>query len=303
MNPWPVEADVPEVHLPRPGHADLAGVVEVRLQRRPQRARARQRARDRGARRRRRARQGVPARGRRRGRLPRHADRLGAARPSATTWRSPTSPTSTSRRSAASTPRRRARWSRRSTCCASATSRSAAIFELRAFGLAPGPRLARLLGGAAGRPHRHGAALDPGAQGRRARRRLRPRGPPGLRGPRRDLLRRRARLLPRDEPLGRPRGRHDDRRAAGRALRDEAAADADQAAALRRHRDARARPGAARADRLRAWCPPRAWWGRRCSRSCSPAPTGEKFGGDHIDDVLAALAAYEERIGWKRRRP
>jgi chorismate synthase len=26
MNPWPVEADVEEVHLPRPGHADLAGV-------------------------------------------------------------------------------------------------------------------------------------------------------------------------------------------------------------------------------------------------------------------------------------
>ena len=29
----------------------------------------------------------------------------------------------------------------------------------------------------------------------------------------------------------------------------------------------------------------------------------EKFGGDHIDDVHAALAAYKERIGWKRRRP
>ena len=29
----------------------------------------------------------------------------------------------------------------------------------------------------------------------------------------------------------------------------------------------------------------------------------EKFGGDHVEDVLAALAAYEERIGWKRRRP
>jgi chorismate synthase len=28
----------------------------------------------------------------------------------------------------------------------------------------------------------------------------------------------------------------------------------------------------------------------------------EKFGGDHVDDVRAALAAYEERIGWKRRR-
>ena len=29
----------------------------------------------------------------------------------------------------------------------------------------------------------------------------------------------------------------------------------------------------------------------------------EKFGGDHIDDAKAALAAYEARIGWKRRRP
>jgi chorismate synthase len=26
MNPWPVDADIAEVHLPRPGHADLAGV-------------------------------------------------------------------------------------------------------------------------------------------------------------------------------------------------------------------------------------------------------------------------------------
>ncbi|MDX6616617.1 MAG: chorismate synthase, partial [Solirubrobacterales bacterium] len=26
----------------------------------------------------------------------------------------------------------------------------------------------------------------------------------------------------------------------------------------------------------------------------------EKFGGDHIDDVHAALAAYKERIGWRR---
>ena len=29
----------------------------------------------------------------------------------------------------------------------------------------------------------------------------------------------------------------------------------------------------------------------------------EKFGGDHVDDARAALAAYEQRIGWKRRRP
>jgi chorismate synthase len=26
----------------------------------------------------------------------------------------------------------------------------------------------------------------------------------------------------------------------------------------------------------------------------------EKFGGDHIDDARAALAAYRERIGWRR---
>jgi chorismate synthase len=31
MNPWPVEADIPEVHLPRPGHADLVGVQKFRF--------------------------------------------------------------------------------------------------------------------------------------------------------------------------------------------------------------------------------------------------------------------------------
>jgi chorismate synthase len=31
MNPWPVDADVPEVHLPRPGHADLVGTQKFGL--------------------------------------------------------------------------------------------------------------------------------------------------------------------------------------------------------------------------------------------------------------------------------
>src|SRR3954469_3109416 len=31
MNPWPVEAEVAEVHLPRPGHADLAGAQKYGL--------------------------------------------------------------------------------------------------------------------------------------------------------------------------------------------------------------------------------------------------------------------------------
>ena len=188
MNPWPVEADVPEVHLPRPGHADLAGRAEVRLHRRAQRARARQRPRDRGARGRRRAGQGVPARARRRGRLARHPDRLGAARRSATASRSPTSPASTSRRCAAWTPRRRRRWSRRSTCCASATSRSAASSSCARSGSCPGS-----------------ARTSPGSSGwtaGSARRMLSIQavkgvglgdgfdlaGRPGLGGPRRDLL-------------------------------------------------------------------------------------------------------------------
>src|SRR5579884_859560 len=31
MNPWPVEAELAEVHLPRPGHADLVGTQKYRL--------------------------------------------------------------------------------------------------------------------------------------------------------------------------------------------------------------------------------------------------------------------------------
>ena len=78
MNPWPVEAAVPEVHLPRPGHADLAGVQKygfTDVRNVLERASARETAARVGGRR---ARQGVPARGRRRGRLARHPDRLRA---------------------------------------------------------------------------------------------------------------------------------------------------------------------------------------------------------------------------------
>src|SRR5581483_2376018 len=30
MNPWPVEEEIAEVHLPRPGHADLVGVQKYK---------------------------------------------------------------------------------------------------------------------------------------------------------------------------------------------------------------------------------------------------------------------------------
>ena len=54
------------------------------------------------------------------------------------------------------------------------------VFEVVAFGARARPRLARLLGGAPRRPPRRRAVLDPGDQGRRVRRRLRPAaGSPG----------------------------------------------------------------------------------------------------------------------------
>ena len=49
MNPWPVDAQVDEVHLPRPGPRRPGRRPEVRLHRRAQRARARERPRDRRA--------------------------------------------------------------------------------------------------------------------------------------------------------------------------------------------------------------------------------------------------------------
>ena len=250
MNPWPVEADVPEVHLPRPGHADLAGVwkfgfTDVRNV--LERASARETAARVAA--------GALAKAFLRAvgvEIVSHVTQIASVRAperdDLTLADFADVDASPVRCLDAETTQGDGRGDQRAAEAQRVARRDLRAARVRARAR---PRLARLVGGAAGRPHRHGAALDPGVQGRRARRRLRPRRPPGLRGPRRDLLRRRPRLLPRDQPLGRARGRHDDRRAAGRALRDEAAADADQAAALGRHRDARAGPGAARADRLR----------------------------------------------------
>ena len=62
MNPWPVEAEIAEVHLPRPGHADLVGTQKYGLTRRARHPRARERSRDGRAGGRGRGRQGVPAR-------------------------------------------------------------------------------------------------------------------------------------------------------------------------------------------------------------------------------------------------
>ena len=251
MNPWPVEEEVAEVHLPRPGHADLVGTQKYKQTRRAQHPRARLRPRDRGARRRRRAVQGVPARARRGGPLARvqiasvHApERERALTPA---------DFADGGQLARALPGRGgdegdgARDRRR---CARPTSRSAACSRCRPSASCRGS--ART---SPGRSASTGAWRWRSARSRRSRAsrsatRFTVAGLPGSQAHDEIFYSERARLLPRDQPRRRPRGRHDDRRAADRARRDEAAADAHQAAALGRHRDARAGAGAARAHRL-----------------------------------------------------
>jgi shikimate kinase len=146
------------------------------------------------------------------------------------------------------------------------------VFEVRAFGVAPGlgshvsweERLdGRLAMALASIQAVKGVGLGDGFDLA---------GTPGSRA-RRDLLRRGARVLPRDEPRRRPRGRDDDRRAARRARRAEADPDADQAAALGRHRTLEP------AQALRERTDSCVGAGRRRRRrgdgrrSCWPAPT------------------------------
>ena len=192
MNPWPVEArgrrGPPAAARPRrPGRRP-----EVRPHRRPQRPRARQRPRDRRPRRRRRAGQGASC-ARSASSVLSHVIQIGSVqRPSARRPRARrTSPASTSRRSAASTPRRARRWSSEINRLRKANESLGGVFEVRAFGARARARLARLLGGAPRRPPR--PARSPRSRRSRASRSATAStspGAPGSRGPRRDLLRR-----------------------------------------------------------------------------------------------------------------
>ena len=208
MNPWPVEAEVPEVHLPRPATPTSSGRWKYRLtdvRNVLERASARETA----------ARVaggalckaflralGVEVRS--------HVTQIGTVRAPAREpprWPSATSTASTTTRCAAWTRRRPGRWSTTSTCSARPTSRSAASSRSLAFGLVPG-----LGSHVSGRSASTAASRWRSARSRRSRASrsatasTSPRAP-GLAGPRRDLLLRRARLLPRDQP----------RRAASRA--------------------------------------------------------------------------------------
>ena len=139
MNPWPVEADVPEVHLPRPGHADLVGVQKYRfsdVRNVLERASARETA----------ARVaggalckaflravGVEVRS--------HVVQIGDvhAPPRDDAADAPrTSRASTTTRCAAWTPRRAARWSQHINVQRKANESIGGVFEVIAFGLVPG---------------------------------------------------------------------------------------------------------------------------------------------------------------------
>ena len=291
MNPWPVDArggrGAPAAARPRRPR----GRPEVRLHRRAQRARARQRARDRRARGRRRAGQGLPARRSAwRSAQPRDADRLGgrarARRPGAGGLRG-------RRRVAGALPRRRRRarrWSTRSTPPGRRTSRSAACSRCAPSGWCPGigshvsweERLdGRLAQAIMSIQAMKGVGIGDGFDLA---------GRVGLAGPRRDLLVRGARLLPRDQPRRRARGRHDHRRPAGGARRDEAAAHADQAAALAWTSTTK-EPAQALRERTDSCTVPAAGVvGEAMVALVLAAAYREKFGGDHIDDARAALA-------------
>ncbi len=249
MNPWPVEATVPEVHLPRPGHADLAGAQKfgfTDIRNVLERASARETAA--------RVAGGALAKAFLRAlgvEIVSHVTQIGAVKApepdglaledfgevDASPVRCLDPEASKGMVEEINVLRKR-------------NESLGGVFEVRAFGLAPGlgshvsweERLDGRIGLAMLSIQAiKGCGIGDGFDLA---------GPPRLGRPRRDLLRRRARLLPRDQPLRRRRGRHVDGRAARRALRDEAAADAHQAAALGRHRHEAARRGAARAHRL-----------------------------------------------------
>ena len=300
MNPWPVEADVPEVHLPRPGHADLAGVQKfgfTDVRNVLERASARETAA--------RVAGGALAKAFLRAlgvEVVSHVIQIGAEkaplRGRRTCWR--TSPTSTRRRCAASTPTRRRRWSRRSTSCASRTSRSAASSSCARTGSCRGS--ARTCRGRRGStagsrarclrsrpPRASGSATgstSPGRPGSEAhdeifyseergyyRETNRSGGLEGGMTTGEPLV---ARVAMKPIPtLTKP-------------LRSVDIATREPAQALRERTDSCVVPAAGVV-------------GEAMLAIVLAGAYRDKFGGDHIDDVRVAVDAYQERIGWKPR--
>ena len=134
--------------------------------------------------------------------------------------RRPTSTGSTSRRCAASIPTAEAAMIAEIEAAAKAGDSLGGVVEVLGYGVPPGlgshVHWDRAIDGL----HRAGAHEHPGDEGRRDRRRVRRRRPPGERGARRDPVERGRRALrARLEPRRRHRGRDDDRQPARGARR------------------------------------------------------------------------------------
>ena len=138
MSPWPVDEPIergpPAAARPRRSERR----AQVRPHRRAQRARARQRAGDRGARRRRRDRQGLPAPDRHHRSSATSPRSAASARRMASVSSRTTTPTSTSRRCAASTPAPTEAMVAEIDSARKANESLGGVFELRAFGVPPG---------------------------------------------------------------------------------------------------------------------------------------------------------------------
>ena len=308
MSPWPVEAAVEEVHTPRPGHADLAGLLKFGhddVRNVLERASARETA----------ARVAAGALAKELLRafgvsVHSHVVQIGsvtaperddlAPEDFAGVDESPVRCLDSDASEAMVAEIDRLR---------KANESLGGIFEVRGLRPRSRDRLAHELGGAAGRTARPGARLDPGRKGRLGRRGVGGCGPARLRVARRDLLVRGRGLAARDQSRRRRRGRDDERRAAvvrgalkpistlTKPLRSVDTETKEPAQALRERTDSTVVPAAGVV-------------GEAMTALVLARGYREKFGGDHIDDAIARVrrlqgadrvAAVEKRGRGPRR--
>ena len=300
MSPWPVDEEIEEVHLPRPGHADLAGVLKfdhTDVRNVLERASARETAARVAA--------GALAKvflraARRHGPQSRGAHRRGRRRP-------PWSPAAPEDFDGVDDSPVRCLDGEASAAMVAEIDRArkaneslGGVFEVRAYGVPPG------LGSHIAWDQRHRcparvrADVDPCDEGRGDRRRVRPRVAASARRPttRSSGARSAATCARRTGPGGIEGGMttgRPDRRERG----DEAAADPHEAAALGGHRDQAAGRGAAGAHGL-----VHGPGGRRGGRGDGRAGAGPRRPREVRRRRDAGRArggdAYRERIGWRR---
>ena len=301
MNPWPVEAEVAEVHLPRPGHADLVGTWKYRLtdvRNVLERASARETAA--------RVAGGALAKAFLRAlgvEVRSHVVQIGSVQAPARD--APLrvedfegvddDPVRCLDREASHAMVEHINVQRK------ANESLGGVFEVVAFGVTPGLGSHVELGEPPRRPPGRRAVLDPGRQGRR--RSATPSTSPGVRAPQahdeiffseeRGFYREtnHAGGLEGGMTTGEPlvvRAAMKPLPTLTKPLRSVDIATHEPAEALRERTDSATVPAAGVV-------------GEAMVAFVLADAYREKFGGDHVDDVLEAVARYEERIGWRRR--